>query len=102
VLKLLVEEQKLLNEINGKVTKSKKPQWKLDAIEEEKLEKDGKTLRVSVQEMAEWLFLYSVEGVDTDFMIDNFRLRIKHSTAQQAASRGKPEYLKEEEKKKKK
>jgi hypothetical protein len=28
-------------------------------------------------------------------MIDNFRLRMKHSTAQQAASRGKPEFVKE-------
>jgi len=47
--------------------------------------------------MAEWLFLNEVEGVDTNFMLDNFRLRIKQSTAQQAVSRGKPDYLKKKE-----
>ncbi|MDR0324457.1 MAG: hypothetical protein LBI12_08445 [Treponema sp.] len=92
-----IEMLKLLNEINGKVTKSQKPQWILDAIEERKLEKDGKTLRVSTEEMAEWLFLNEVEGVDTNFMINNFRLKIRHSTAQQAVSRGKPDYLKKKE-----
>jgi hypothetical protein len=66
-----------------------------------KTRKRRKTLRVSVEEMAEWLFLNQVEGVDTNFVINNFRLRIRHSTAQQAVSRGKPKYLKEEEKKKK-
>jgi hypothetical protein len=39
--------------------------------------------------MANWLFVNEVEGVDTNFMINNFRLRIKHNTAQQAVSRGK-------------
>ncbi|MDR2730930.1 MAG: hypothetical protein LBB81_08535 [Treponema sp.] len=86
---------KTLNEINTKVTKPQKPQWIRSAIEEGKLEKDGKTLRVNAEEMAEWLFLNNeVEGVDTDFMLNNFRLRMKHSTAQQAVSRGKPDYLK--------
>jgi hypothetical protein len=84
-----VEMLKTLNEINTKVTKPSKPQWVLAAIEEGKLEKDGKTLRVSVEDMANWLFVNEVEGVDTNFMINNFRLRIKHSTAQQAVSRGK-------------
>jgi ribosome maturation factor RimP len=90
-----------LKEINTKVTRPKKTQWVLDAIEEGKLEKDGKTLRVSADDMAEWLFLYGVEGVDTNFMLNNFRLRMKHSTAQQAASRGKPEFVKKEKKTKK-
>jgi hypothetical protein len=88
---------KKLNEIDIKVTKTQKPQWVRDAIEEGKLEKDGKTLRVGTDDMAHWLFTYGVEGVDTNFMISNFRLRIKHSTAQQAVSRGKPDYLKNKE-----
>ena len=88
------EMLKTLNEINTKVTKPLKMQWKKDAIEEGMLEKDGKTLRVNADEMAHWLFTYGVEGVDTNFMITNFRLRMKHSTAQQAASRGKPGFLK--------
>jgi hypothetical protein len=90
----LSEMLKRLGEINTKVTKPKKPQWIQEAIEEGQLEKDGKTLRVSADDMAHWLFTYGVEGVDTNFMINNFRLRMKHSTAQQAVSRGKPEHLK--------
>jgi len=88
------EMLKMIKEINTKVTKHKKQQWIQDAIEEGKLEKDGKTLRVSVEEMAHWLFTYGVEGVDTDFLMNNFRLRMKYSTAQQAVSRGKPEFEK--------
>ena len=84
------EMLKMMKEIDTKVTKPQKPQWVQDAIEEGKLEKDGKTLRVSVEEMAYWLFTHGVEGVDTDFMIKKFRLKIKYSTAQQAVSRGKP------------
>jgi hypothetical protein len=88
------EMLKTLNEINTKITKPQKKQWIQDAIEEGKLEKDGKTLRVNADEMAHWLYTYGVDGVDTNFMITNFRLRMKYSTAQQAASRGKPEFLK--------
>jgi hypothetical protein len=82
------------NEINTKITKPEKPQWKLDAIKDGQLEKDGKTLRKTPEEMAYWLNQYGVEDVTTDFMYDNFRIRMARSTAQQAASRGKPEYLK--------
>ena len=92
------EMQKTLNEINTKVTKPKKPQWVQDAIDEGKLEKDGKTLRVKAEDMAHWLHTYGVEGVDTNFMMNNFRLRMKHSTAQQAATRGKPDFVKKHKK----
>jgi len=90
----LSEVLKILNEINAKVTKPKRMQWIQDAIKDGKLEKDGKTLKVTPEEMAYWLNQYGVEDVTTDFMHDNFRLKMARSTAQQAASRGKPEYLK--------
>jgi len=90
----LKEMSKTINEINTKTTKPQKMQWIQDAIKDGKLEKDGKTLRVTPEEMAYWLNQYGVEDVTTDFMYDNFRLKMARSTAQQAASRGKPEYLK--------
>jgi len=95
---MLKEMSKTLNEINTKITKPQKMQWILDAIKDGQLEKDGKTLRVTPEKMAFWLNEHVEEDVTTDFMYNNFRIRMARSTAQQAASRGKPEYLKKKKK----